>query len=435
MGFLYLFIILVVVFVVWRSMSPGDVRLNRVYLKHYLKDSKGNGPKKLSVKRIPVVIPAGQPEEKVWYHVEASFADGSQQQLTAQVFYPLEALQMERDKQQKPLVTDDLNPTNQLSGAPSTPHSDEINKLKEDPLKEINEEHRIVEQKVFVLQAEVEQLRLLNQYTKFFPKLINHDVKKHITLTEAVGATRLDDLLNQTSFEERVVLLRPVVQGMARFHRDGQIVADNLLPGMRHTEELIRSQISGAFQGFVLAGVDLSEVDIHEAIDAARVLVDISEAEIGPKLMDASPRAFFDHQGVVKPLDFGRVRSDISAIDVVELLCDPSTGISPEAELKLYGDYSRARFDNVEEQEVQLQMLVRLGIYYRMVLSGFLVMHFMALAKPNSEESPALDIKYWTPEVLQRAVENLKFFLAQDPELERLNGLLAPKLDKLAKYK
>ena len=117
MGFLYLFVVLLVVsLIAWRVISPGDVRLNRVYLRRYIKDSKGNGPKRLSVKRIPAVIPAGQPEERVCYHIEALFADGSQQQLTAQVFYPLEAMQMERDKQQKPLVTDDLNPTSQLSG-------------------------------------------------------------------------------------------------------------------------------------------------------------------------------------------------------------------------------------------------------------------------------------------------------------------------------
>jgi len=420
---------------VWRVLSPGDVRLNRVYLSRYLKDGDGNGPRKLSVKRIPVVIPAGQPEEKVCYHVEASFADGSHQQLTAQVFYPLEALQMERDKQRKPLVTDDLNPTSQLSGSPSTPHSDEIDKLKEDPLKEINEEYRIVEQKTGLLQAEIEQLRLLNQYTDFFPKFINHDVKKHITLMGAVGATRLDDLLNQKNVQEGTILLRGVVENLARFHKEGQIIADNLLPGMSHNEELIRSQISGALQGFVLAGVDLSEVDIHEAIDAARVLIDISTAEVGPKLMDASPRAFFSHLGVVRPLDFGRVRSDISAIDVVELLCDPSTGISPEAEMQLYEHYSNTRFEGVEEQALQLQILLRLGIYYRMVLSGFLVMHLMSLAKPESRQRPALEIKYWTPAALPRAVESLKFFLAQDPELARLHALLAPKLDELAKYK
>ena len=361
--------------------------------------------------------------------------------ISAQVFYPLEALQTERDKQQKSMVTDDLNPTTQLSGVPSTPHSDEINKLKEDPLKEINEEHRIVEHKTSILQAEVEQLRLLNQYTEFFPKLIHHDNKKHITLMEPVGPNRLDDLLNQKNVQDRVELLRAVVENLARFHKEGQIVSDNLLPGMRHTEELIRSQISGAFQGFVLAGVELSEVDIHEAIDAARVLIDISTAEVGPKLMDASPRAFFSHEGEVRPLDFGRVRNDISAIDIVELLCDPSTGISPEAELELYKHYSFSRFERVEEQELQTQILVRLGIYYRMVLSGFLVMHFMSLAKAKAKsdsesgQRPALDIKYWTPAVLPRAVESLKFFLARDAELAPLNEMLAPKLDELAKYK
>ena len=321
------------------------------------------------------------------------------------------------------------------SGAPSTPHSDEINKLKEDPLKEINEEHRIVEQKSAMLQAEVEQLRLLNQYTEFLPRLIHHDVKAHITLMGPVGQTRLDDLLNQKNGPDKMALLKSVVERLAHFHKDGQIVADNLLPGMTHSEELIRSQISGAFQGFVLAGVELSDVDIHEAIDAARVLIDISTAEVGPKLMDASPRAFFSHQGVVRPLDFGRVRSDISAIDVVELLCDPSTGISPEAEIQLYQHYSNARFEEVKEQTIQLQNLLRLGIYYRMVLSGFLVMHFIALAKAEANERPGVEIKYWTPAVLPRAVESLKFFLAQDSELDRLHGLLAPKLDELAKYK
>lgn len=118
MGVVYLFIVLVVLFIVWRVLAPGDVRLNRVYLRRHLKDSKGNGPKGLTVKRIPLVVPAGQPEEKVCYHVDATFADGSRQQLTAQVFYPLEALQLERDKQQKPLVTDDLSSANQMSGVP-----------------------------------------------------------------------------------------------------------------------------------------------------------------------------------------------------------------------------------------------------------------------------------------------------------------------------
>jgi len=70
-----------------------------------------------------------------------------------------------------------------------------------------------------------------------------------------------------------------------------------------------------------------------------------------------------------------------------------------------------------------------------MVLSGFLVMHFMALAKSESKERPGVEIKYWTPAVLPRAVESLKFFLAQDPELARLHALLAPKLDELSKYK
>jgi len=435
MGFLYVFAASVVLFIIWRIQAPGDARLNKMYFRQRLKDNQGRGPVRLNVTRIPTMIPAGKPEEIVCYHVDAAFADGTSQQVTAQVFYPLEELIMEREKQKKPLVTDDLNPMSQLNTGPSAQSNNEIDKLKEDPLKEHIEEDKVIEQKTARLQAELAQLRLINEHTDFFPQFLSHDSKQHITLLQAVGAKRLDDLLRGANDEVKYELLGCLLERMCSFHNAGLELGKQLLPGLSHTGELVRAQITGAFEGFRLAGVEVSHYEVHEIIDAAQLLIEIDGDDEGPKLMDASPRAFFAHENTLRPLDFGRVRKDISSIDVVELLCDPSSAIEPSTEFALYKRYISARYKTSEMQALKLTSLIRLGIYYRLVLVGFLVKHFAALQKAEGSQRDKMRIKYWETSVMPKVVKSLQFFLSQDSELVRLRTLLEPKLEELAKYR
>lgn len=430
----YIFIALFAALIAWRVLTPADLRLNRVYLKKYLHDAKGNAPRSIRVKRIPTVIPAGQPEEKLCYHIDALFADGSSQQIAAQIFYPLEALQMERDKAKKPMETDDFSPTGSLDYAPKAQSAEDIERLKEDPLKDILAEHRAADEKIARLRAEVEQLRILNTYSDFFPQLIAHDDKKNITIMDPVGAERLDDVLQTLDSSQRVSVLQSAIESLAKFHDSSSDLARQLLPGMMHNEELVRSQINGAFEGFVLAGVPLTEVEIQEILDAARGLVELGNLEVGPKLFDGSPRALFVHGSTIRPVDFGRVRKDISLIDVVELLCDPSTHLSPEQELSLFEQYAQNR-QFFGDQTLLLSALLKLSVFYRLVLAGFLVKHQAALKQASKEQASSMVIKYWDESALPWTVDNLRFFLARDVELAQLNVLLEPKLEQLGKYR
>lgn len=432
MGFLYAFAAVAIALVVWRVVTPADARLNRRYISRFLKDRNGEGPKRLRVERIPMLTPAGKPEERVFFHVEAQFPDGTIEQVTAQVFYPLEALQMERDKKKKALATDDYNMMQNPAslGGQQTPQ-EEAERFKEDPLKELTEEHKTVERKTAQLDAEVEQLKLINRCTTLFPQLIAYDRSQHITLMGPVGVTRLDTMLQKGKVPERLALLKTLLSSMVEFHNAGEGLAARLLPAMSHNENLIKGQIAGSFEGYVLAGVSLTETDIMSAVDATSLIWSAGNALYGPKLADGSPRAFCVLDGKVRPVDFSKVRRDITLLDVVEILCDPATGLTPEQELELMKYYVETRFASGEASAGHLRDIIHLAIYYRMVLAGYLVKHFIALGKSSGEQRMALEIPYWNQGAIDRNVDALKYYLEHAPELAELRTLLVPKLDAL----
>lgn len=435
MVFLYVFAALAVALVAWRALTPADARLTRRYISRFLKDNNGHGPKNLRIESIPIKIPAGKPEERVFFHMEAEFPDGTVQQLTAKVFYPLEALQMERGKKKKAMATDDFNMMQNPSslGGQLTPQ-EEADRFKEDPLKELTEERRTMERKTMQLDAEVEQLKLINRCTAFFPQLMAYDRSQHITLMGPVGAARLDAVL-QNEGPQKIALLKDLLSAMAEFHNAGEGLASRLLPATSHNEGLIRGQIAGSFEGYVLAGVGLTEADITDTVDATAPIWSAGSALYGPKLADSSPRAYYVLEGKVRPVDFAAVRKDITLLDVVEVLCDPSTGLTPEQELDLMRYYVLARFPASEDSRSHLRDMLYLAVYYRMVLAGYLIKHFIALGKSSGEQRMALEIPYWNQGAIERNVDALTYYLEQSPGLTELRTLLVPKLDALRRQK
>ncbi len=85
----------------------------------------------------------------------------------------------------------------------------------------------------------------------------------------------------------------------------------------------------------------------------------------GVRLADASPRALYVYNGVVRPLNYGQLKQDIVLLDVIELVCDPAVQLTPEEEFDLLKYYIRARFPAEDDQSAVLAELLRLAVHYR----------------------------------------------------------------------
>jgi hypothetical protein len=409
-------------------------------------------------------LPAAELDELVYYHVQAQFADGSRQEATVQVVYPLESLQREREQKQKPNMAEDFNPLQNpvaLSGQRTA--LDEAGKFKEDPLRELTEERKLIEQKTAQFDREVALLGRINSRSDLFPRLIAYDRAKHIAVLGSVGVRRLDVDINEGKREECKQLLPSFLASLAAFHALGDELALNLPDKGAHGEQVIRGQITEALRALSLGGVLAATPPLAEVIAATSPIWTAGAAYLGPRLPDASPRGLFVHEGQVRPLNYGGIRRDITLLDVIELLCDPAMPLSPAEEISLIKHYLAARFpgaalqdvarqdamatvgrdagarvrrdkrgvsgqeavgaacqdtlrDAVRQDAVLLEML-HLAIYYRLVLAKHLAEYFSVLKRSLREKRASLSIPYWTDEAESRNFAALRFYLSQDSNL------------------
>ncbi len=93
--------------------------------------------------------------------------------------------------------------------------------------------------------------------------------------------------------------------------------------------------------------------------------LDLPSKGTGVRLADASPRALYVYNGVVRPLNYGQLKQDIVLLDVIELVCDPAVQLTPEEEFDLLKYYIRARFPAEDDQSAVLAELLRLAVHYR----------------------------------------------------------------------
>ncbi|HBK86030.1 MAG TPA: hypothetical protein DDZ53_08395, partial [Firmicutes bacterium] len=212
MKLLYLILVVTICLLAWRINNPGDLRLNRRYLARYLKDAQGNGPVKVSTRKLVVDRPSGAPEERSFYNIEAEFVDTSRRSIMAQVVYPLEELHREREKKNLPGAQE----TDMMQGLTNMQGSSDVGaRLKEDPFKDLAVEEKVTAAKVAMVKAEVDQLRLLSTRCELFPRLIAHDEQRLITITDSVGKQRLDDVWQELDAVAKQSLLEQLVQDLA----------------------------------------------------------------------------------------------------------------------------------------------------------------------------------------------------------------------------
>jgi aminoglycoside/choline kinase family phosphotransferase len=364
-----------------------------------------------------------QPEERVYYNIEAQFSDGSKKLVLAQIVYPLEALQRERERKSRPGA--DPSMMEPMSNPMSMQGGDYAERLKEDPFKDLTKEEQVVAAKTAAINQEVENLRKLNRLGVIFPRLIGHDPKKLITLTEGVGTRRLDDELHGIDQVGRRELLAKVVEDLAVFHDKGKDLASTFPPGAGHTEKKIREGLQNSLANWELIGAPITQEQFLEVLDAARPLLETTQAETGLRLVDSSPRGFYMHGNKPGRIAWEGVREDVSAFDVIELVCDPAVALSVDDELSLFNLYLQKRELDEAEKDALARDMLRLAIYYRLVLLGYLAQY--RAAKMDKQGG----IKYWGSEALPTTVRNLRAEMEREPEMTRLLELLRPSLENM----
>lgn len=427
MKIVYVILVVAILILIWRLNHPGDLRLHRKYIGRFIKDAQGQGPTHVSLVKLPVdqTLAIGVPEERVWYHLDACFRDGEQRSALVQVFYPLEELQAERERMNRPGVEDpDLAPPSM-----SMASADFSAKLKEDPFKELTKEEKVVAAKSAQVAGEIELLRVLGNDGVLFPTLLAHDEKRLITFTNPIGTKRLDDRLHELETAERVVLLEGLMQDLAAFHgkkEDVDLAA--LLPGAGHTQQNMMEALYGSL--LVWLHSEGADADFIQAVlEAAAPLFITAEIEPGLRLLDSSPRAFFVRGQRARRPNWAGVRRDVSALDVIELVCDPAVGLSAEQEMHLFSVYLQAVRPINGADRPTAEDMRRLAVYFRMGLIGHMAGYASAAA---AKESDYMGIKYWSEDSLAAAAANLLLYLRADAELQALYELLGGELRLLA---
>jgi hypothetical protein len=115
-----------------RLRHPGDLRLNRAFVGHYVQDSRGKGPSRLRIERLGANQTTDDAvQERVFYRLQATFADGTERPLLAQIFYPLESLQQERERGARPGTDRAVEGLSPMAAVRQGSH---IDQLKADPL-------------------------------------------------------------------------------------------------------------------------------------------------------------------------------------------------------------------------------------------------------------------------------------------------------------
>lgn len=422
MKLLYVILVFTIVLLAWRINHPGDLRLNRRYLRRYLKDTQGRGPVRLQTTKLPVDRSAGAPEERAYYDIKAEFADASKRSVLVQIVYPLEELHKEREQRNLPGSED----SNMMQGLTES-GADVGAKLKEDPFKDLAAEEKVTAAKVAMVNMEVDHLRMVSINCALFPRLIAHDEQRLITITEPVGKQRLDDAWQELDDATRQSLLAQLLQDIAVFHSRSVDLAAILLPGPSHSERAMREALYSSLEN----GLEMATMSIQQAQAAAAPLYATAQLEKGARLANASPRGFFVKDGYARSFNWSGLRRDVSALDVVELVCDPALGLSAEQEL----DYLAVYLDKLQNstdadtEKLTLVDLRRLAIYFQLVLVGHLAL-FQRGPNAASSKSP-LDIKHWPATSLSQVASKLLAHLQADDELQTLFDLLAPVLQSL----
>ena len=437
MEVIYGLLVLGLAFFAWRYFSPADMRLNKRFLARYLKDTVGRGPSKLEITRLDVIRQPEQAEEKVYFAVAAIFSDGTEERALAQVFYPLEALLAERQKRHKASEGDNSS-TLQMSGGVDYDQSvpEQARRLKDDPLPDLREEAKVLAQKSARQAAEIRQLQAINNHTTLFPRFVAYDTKEKIAVLGGAGTMRLDKMLLDRDEVGKEGLLMTLLVSLAEFHAPTEKLTPELFSAARLNPALMREQIAASFAGLMAAGLPLADSELLSLAVAAQTICLVGELPAGPKLAEASPRAFFvstvgDYK--CSPVDFGGVRQDISLLDVVELLCDPVTSLSPTKERTLMKEYLAARgnfsadFDPLRHEQV----LWRLAVYYRLLLLGYLCGQFLGKRKGGHDTAVRLSVPHWKKEAISPCIAALDNYLAAMPELAELKRILSPKMASL----
>ncbi len=421
----YVILLIVIVLLVWRINHPGDLRLNRKYLARFLKDQQGRGPVQLQTSKLPLDRPADAPEDRAYYHIEAEFADASKRSVLAQIVYPLEELQKERERRNRPGNED---PNIMQSMASQLQSTFQVG-VPEDPYKDLTMEEKITAAKVAEVNQEVEHLRMLSLYCDIFPRLIAHDEQRLITITEPVGQQRFDDLWQELDEASRRSLLVQLAEELALLHIRGEDLAALLPPGPSLSATSMRESIGAALEN----GLELAATTIQQAQAAADPICAIANLEKGLRLANASPRGFFVHDGRVRSCLWGGLRRDLSALDLVELICDPALGLTAQQEedlLTVYLDKLQQDLES-EAERITLVQLRRLVIYFQLVLIGHLAV-FERSPQAARSKNP-LGIKHWPTSSLSQVANKVLVHLQTDEELGDLYDILAPTLQALVK--
>lgn len=419
---LYVILVIAILLLAWRINHPGDMRLTRRYLARYLKDGRGRGPTRLQTSKLSVDMPKGASDERVYYNIDAEFADNSRQSVLVQIVYPLEELHKEREKRN----------LHGGEGASMMPGMGDLQashstgtQLKEDPFKELANEEKVMAAKRAMVKAEAEHLRMLAINSGIFPRFVAHDEQRLITITEAVGNWRLDDFWQEGAEADRGRLLTQVVQELAALHVHGHDLAAHLPPGPPHSERAMREAIYVGLTN----GLNAETAVIQQVQASAEPLYVTANLEKGLRLANASPRGFYVHDQQAYSFNWAGLRRGVSALDVVELICDPALNLSAEQETSYFMIYLEKlqQLAGAELEELTLVDLNRLAVYFQLVLLGHLAFFEQG---PNAGGTP-WGIKHWSSKSLPQVAGKLLAHLQADDELDELTAVLAPILQQL----
>ncbi|MBS3938942.1 MAG: hypothetical protein KGZ50_10290 [Peptococcaceae bacterium] len=414
MVFIYGLLALAVIFLLWRYFTPADMRLNRRFLSKHLKDQAGRGPSKITVEKLTVNLTPGQAEEKVLCVVNASFADGTTVGVLAQIFYPLEALLAERQRRRQ---QGEGSGASMMEMSPQKEHDQSVpeqaRRIAGDPLSDLQEEAKILAEKNEQNTAEIMLLEKMNAYAAFFPTLVAHDKQQKITLLSPVSTKRLDRVLAVSDAFAKEALLGGLLTKMATWHSKARLLSPYLPAAAELTPTLMRSQMDAALESCrATVKVDVGHEMLTKLATMVGRVAEAGSAPKGIKMGEASPRAFFlaatDANEAV-PFDFGRVRRDVSLLDVVELLCDPATALDAKSAGVLLEHYlaTRARLEEDYEVERERRLYFALTVYYRVLLLGFF----------NSS------VPYWTKDAMAANITLLRSVVGELGSTESMEVL------------
>lgn len=406
-----------------RLLAPVDISLNRYRMTRILRETgrlQQDRVKRMQVQRVDVAASREQNMERIFYRLSMETDKGLSLSCLAQVFYPLAALFEERARQRKSLVEQEHENYNPYSISPSA-WAEMPTAPEGDPIKNEQEEADVKNRKIARLQAEVEQLRLLNQVSKLYPTLVHFDGFRLITVTDDIGTVRLDQFLAGVPARRRPGILKECVMQLAEAHETGRVVTTQLLPGLRHTEAVLNQFVELGLSMWSKQRVPLTNsrlLDLKAAL--APLTHELVRGEQGLKTGEATPRSFYWDGNSIRQLDWGRARQDLLCLDLVELVCDPAADLSLDDELSLFSLYCEYR-GLAEDwgRDVDYSAII-----YRITLSGYICQYLEHEHQMTGEQKKELGGVNWDREHLARIWGKLLGHIAMRPELARLSNLM-----------